>query len=179
MKKFLIKNNRGFTMIELLVVLAIAAIVAAMALPIYANINNNIEDTKLRDSARAIANAINFELTAANTDKLRKNDIDKELKSSGKNGYSYIIKNQKSNSLGAINNLSKLLFDKVEASSAISDEILKDGYFMIKLKNDGGSILVQECYFTKDEQVAKTLFIDGATITETQIANNKLGVYKR
>lgn len=70
MKKFLpktVNNPQGFTLVELMVVIAIIAILSTIGLTLFTNTQKNARDTRRRSDIDAIANALETNKTPGGT----------------------------------------------------------------------------------------------------------------
>ena len=63
------KSNKGFSLVELIVVIAIMAIIAGVAIPVYTTYINKAEGQVLTSAVEEVKYAINLECTLKTVDK--------------------------------------------------------------------------------------------------------------
>ena len=117
MKK-IFKSKRAFTLAELLIVIAIIAILAAIAIPVYSNVMEKSKQTKDRANVEMLMRCFKYGSLEYGTDK------DGGMYFIGNGGCTY----PQNGELGSIN---KSILDRVAAVFGESGRMSKTGYYQL------------------------------------------------
>ncbi len=155
MNKYLNKNNKGFTLAELLIVVAIIAVLVAISIPIFATQLDKAKIAVDQSNVRtAKAAAIAEYLTSNNTSETQTYYYDAQkgyvvTSSDGVIGYGKYTKNDKENIIGATgtpNNNGKANFLTIKVSSEGIQSISWGGGFALWSSMSGKTINSSQYY---------------------------------
>jgi len=78
MSKMFMKSKKGFTLVELMVVIVILGILVAIAIPVYNNITESAEASSCKANQRTLESALMQWYAAGNNDKPNKDNLVKD-----------------------------------------------------------------------------------------------------